>query len=74
MNICKENVYVTYIGVVLEYQCHSALQWLPYCHTALFYGGDKLSHVRFISITSFAALIQSIFSVFSFPFHMLIAI
>lgn len=55
MNICKENVYVTNIGVALEYQCHSALQRLPFCHAALFYGGDRLSHIRFISITAFAA-------------------
>jgi len=67
MNICKENAYVTNFSAALEYQCHGALQRLPFCYTALFYGGDKLSHVRFISITSFAALIHSLFSV-SFPF------
>lgn len=67
MNICKENAYVTNFDGALEYQCHGALQRLPFCYTALFYGGDKLSHGRFISITPFAALIHSLFSV-SFPF------
>lgn len=66
MNICKENVFVTNIGAALEYQCHSALQRLPFCYTTLFYGADRLSHVRFISITSFAVLIQSPFLSFSY--------